>query len=308
METILRSRFGIILLTAVAPAAWGTTYIVTEKFLPPDRPLFAALVRALPIGLVLLAWRRQLPKGDWWWKAVVLGLFNIGLFFPLIFVSAYYLPGGLASTVQAASPLAVMALAWLIIGERAALARIAAAFIGIAGVTLLVLKSPDGVTALGLAGAIGSVLVSALGFVLIKRWTPPVDMITLVSWQLVVGGLALLPVALIVEGAPPAVDLSAALGYAWIAIVGTGLAYVCWFTGLRAMPAGAVSLIGLLNPVVGTALGVAFAHEAFGTAQALGVLLVIGGVVLGQRAVRPRKAAAIGPVHPASERELTMAR
>ena len=52
------------------------------------------------------------------------------------------------------------------------------------------------------------------------------------------------------------------------------------------MPAGAVSLIGLLNPVVGTALGVAFAHEAFGPAQALGVLLVIGGVVLGQR-VRP---------------------
>lgn len=308
METILQSRFGIILLTTVAPAAWGTTYIVTEKFLPPDRPLFAALVRALPVGLVLLVWRRQLPRGDWWWKATVLGLFNIGLFFPLIFVSAYYLPGGLASTVQAASPLAVMALAWLIIGERAALARIAAAFIGIAGVTLLVLKSPDGVTAIGLAGAIGSVLVSALGFVLIKRWTPPVDMITLVSWQLVVGGLALLPVALIVEGAPPAVDLSAVLGYAWIAIVGTGLAYVCWFTGLRAMPAGAVSLIGLINPVVGTALGVAFAHEAFGPAQALGVLLVIGGVVLGQRVARPRKAAPVGPVHSTPERELTMAR
>ncbi|UUZ61427.1 hypothetical protein LP418_13140 [Nocardioides sp. B-3] len=111
----------------------------------------------------------------------MLGLLNIGLFFPLIFVSAYHLPGGLASTVRAGSPLVVMAVARLVIGERAALARVAAAFIGIAGVTLLVLKSPDGVTALGLAGAIGSVLVSALGFVLIKSWTPPVDMITLVS-------------------------------------------------------------------------------------------------------------------------------
>ena len=53
------------------------------------------------------------------------------------------------------------------------------------------------------------------------------------------------------------------------------------------MPAGAVSLIGLINPVVGTALGVAFAHEVFGTVQALGVLLVLGGVVLGQRVSRP---------------------
>ena len=124
METILRSRVGLLLLVAVAPAAWGTTYIVTEKFLPPDRPLFAAVVRALPVGLALLAWRRQLPRGDWWWKAAVLGLFNIAMFFPLIFVAAYYLPGGLAATVQASSPLAVMALAWLVIGERAAPARI----------------------------------------------------------------------------------------------------------------------------------------------------------------------------------------
>lgn len=304
METI---RWRFVLLTMVAPAAWGTTYIVTEQLLPPDRPLFAATVRALPVGLVLLALRHRLPTGIWWWRALVLGVCNIGLFFPLIFVAAYYLPGGLAATIQATSPLAVMALAWLVIGERAAGARIAAALIGLAGVTVLVLESPDGVTTLGLAGAFGSVLVSALGFVLIKRWTPPVDMITLVSWQLVVGGLALLPVALIVEGAPPAVDLAAALGYAWIAIVGTGVAYVCWFTGLRAMPAGAVSLIGLINPVVGTALGVAFAHEVFGTVQAIGVLLVLGGVVLGQQIRRPGSGS-VEPVAPDDDRALTMSR
>jgi probable blue pigment (indigoidine) exporter len=288
METILAHRFGIVLLTAVAPAAWGTTYIVTEQFLPPDRPLFAALVRALPVGLLMLAWRRRLPRGDWWWKAAVLGVLNIGAFFPLIFLAAYHLPGGLAATIQAISPLAVMALAWPMIGERPARVRVGAAVIGLVGVTLLVLRSPDGVTALGLAGAVGSVLVSALGYVLAKRWTSPVDMLTLVSWQLVVGGLALLPVALLVEGAPPSIDLPAALGYTWLAVVGTGIAYVCWFTGLRAMPAGAVSLVGLVNPVIGTALGVAFAAEAFGWVQAFGMALVLGGVLLGQRSARPR--------------------
>ncbi|WP_157559626.1 DMT family transporter [Nocardioides sp. Soil777] len=289
MEKILAHRFGLVLLTAVAPAAWGTTYIVTEQLLPPDRPLFGALVRALPIGLVMLAWRRRLPRGDWWWKAAVMGLCNIGAFFPLIFLAAYHLPGGLAATIQATAPLAVMALAWPLIGERPARVRVGAALMGLVGVTLLVLRNPDGVTALGLAGALGSVLVSALGFVLMKRWTPPVDMLTLVSWQLVVGGLALLPLALVLEGAPPAIDLEAALGYTWIAVVGTGLAYVCWFTGLRAMPAGAVSLIGLVNPVVGTALGVVVAAEAFGWVQALGMALVLGGVLLGQRTTRRRR-------------------
>lgn len=287
MESITVNRSSMILMTALAPAIWGTTYIVTEQFLPPDRPLFAAAVRSLPVGLVLLTWRRQLPRGDWWWKTAVLGLTNIGLFFPLLFLAAYHLPGGLAATIQASSPLAVMALAYLLIGERATGARIGAALVGLAGVTLLVLRSPDGVTSLGLLGAMGSVIVSALGFVLIKRWEPPVDMITLVSWQLVVAGLVLTPIALVVEGAPPAIDGRSLLGYAWIAIMGGGVSYVLWFTGLRAMPAGAVSLIGLVNPAVGTALGVAFAHEAFGPTQALGLFLVVGGVMLGQRVASP---------------------
>lgn len=294
-----RAALTTVLLTAVAPAAWGTTYIVTERLLPPDRPLFAALLRALPIGLALLAWRRQLPQGSWWWKAVVLGLCNIGLFFPLIFVSAYHLPGGLAATIQALSPLAVMGIAWLLIGERPGALRAVAALVGLTGVALLVLQSPDGVTPLGLTGAFGSVLVSALGFVLVKRWPAPVDLLTLMSWQLVVGGLVLLPVAFLVEGPPPAIDAPAALGYTWLALVGTGLAYYCWFRGLTRMAAGGVALIGLVNPVVGTLLGVALAAEAFGLAQALGMMLVLGGVLAGQPAVvsllrRRRTAAPVG--------------
>lgn len=282
METIsLRTA----LITSVAPLAWGTTYLVTDQFLPPDRPLFAATVRALPAGLVLLAFRRRLPTGIWWWRSLALGVCNIGLFFPLIFLAAYHLPGGLASTLQAASPLVVMALAWGIVNERPGMLRIGAALVGLVGVSLLVLRSPGTVDAVGLFAAFGSVLVSALGFVLIKRWPAPVDMLTLVAWQLVVGGLVLLPVGLLVEGAPPALDLSALGGFLWLATMGTGVAYVCWFHGLTRMPAGAVSLIGLVNPVVGCALGVVFAHELFGWAQAVGMVLVLGGVVLGQPAV-----------------------
>jgi probable blue pigment (indigoidine) exporter len=299
MET---KSLSTILVTAIAPIAWGSTYIVTENFLPPDRPFFAATVRALPAGLVLLAFRRRLPHGDWWWKAVVLALCNIGMFFPLIFLSAYHLPGGLAATLQATSPLAVMGIAWAVIGERAGVVRVAAAVVGLVGVCLLVLRSPGGVDALGLIGAFGSVLVSAVGFVLIKRWEPPVDLLTLVSWQLVVGGLVLLPVGLVIEGAPPALDLGAVLGFVWIAGAGTALAYFCWFRGLRLMSAGAVSLIGLVNPVVGTLLGVAFAGEAFGTTQVAGMALVLGGVVAGQR-FTPRAAVPLEPVPALAERK-----
>jgi probable blue pigment (indigoidine) exporter len=279
-----------LLVTAVAPIAWGTTYIVTENFLPPDRPLFAAAARALPAGLVLLAWRRQLPHGDWWWKAALLGLCNIGLFFPLIFLAAYELPGGLAATVQAMSPLAVMAIALPALGERPGVRRVVAALVGLLGVGLLVLRAGGELSTLGLVAAVGSVVVSALGFVLVKRWPSPTDMLTTISWQLVAGGLVLVPVALLVEGAPPALSATNLGGLLWLTTMGTAVAYYCWFRGLVRMPAGAVAIVGLVNPVVGTLLGVLFAGELFGWAQALGMVLVLGGVVAGQRlAVRPQR-------------------
>jgi probable blue pigment (indigoidine) exporter len=108
-------------------------------------------------------------------------------------------------------------------------------------------------------------------------------MLTTISWQLVAGGLVLVPVALLVEGAPPALSATNLGGLLWLTTMGTAIAYYCWFRGLVRMPAGAVSLVGLINPVVGTALGVLFAGEVFGWAQALGMVLVLGGVVAGQR-------------------------
>ncbi|MFT4010444.1 MAG: EamA family transporter [Nocardioidaceae bacterium] len=289
METIpLRD----VLVTAAAPVAWGTTYVVTETMLPPDRPLLAAVLRALPAGLVLLAFKRRLPRGEWWWRSAVLGLCNIGLFFPLIFLAAYQLPSGLAATVQATSPLAVMTLAWPMLAERPESRRVLGAVVGLLGVGLLVMRASGEVTTVGLLAAFGSVLMSAIGFVLVKRWPAAPDesdLLTRVSWQLLWGALFLIPVAFLVEGPPPALTTENLVGYAWLTTAGTALAYFCWFRGLAVMPAGAVALVGLVNPVVGTLLGVIVLHEVFGLAQAVGMVLVLGGVVAGQSRRAPRE-------------------
>ena len=283
------SSWGAALATAVAPVAWGTTYVVTAHLLPDGRPLFAAAARALPAGLILLALSRQLPRGDWWWRAVILGLLNFAAFFPLLFLSAYRLPGGVASTVQAASPLVVMTLAWLVLREVPGRRRVVGGLVGLVGVALLVLRSTSSIDTFGLLAAGGSVLSASLGFVLVRRWPAPVDTLTLVSWQLVVGGVALVPLTLVVEGPPPALDLSAAGGLLWLAGVGTVLAYACWFRGLAHLPAGTVSLIGLLNPVVATTLGIVVSGEPFGAATVLGMTLIAGGVLLGQPALANRR-------------------
>ena len=284
METNWRT----LSLTALAPIAWGSGYYVTEAYLPPDRPLFGAMVRALPFGLLLLAFRPQLPRGEWWGRALLLGTLNVGAFFVLIFVAAYRLPGGLAATLTATAPVMMMLLAWGLVRERPRAASLAGAAVGFTGVALLVLRGGAAVDPIGVAASFAAVAMSSLGYVLIKRWEPPVDLLTFTAWQLVAGGLALLPVALVVEGAPPPLDLRAVGGFLYLGLVATVLANAVWFRGLRRLPAAAVSLVGLLNPVAGTLVGIALAGEMFGPTQALGMVLVLGGILVGQPAIADR--------------------
>ncbi len=105
------ARLADVAVTALAPAAWGLTYLATTEFLPPGRPLLAGAARALPAGLILVAIARRRPQGVWWLKAAVLGVLNIGAFFALLFAAAYRLPGGVAATLGAVQPLVAACLA-----------------------------------------------------------------------------------------------------------------------------------------------------------------------------------------------------
>ncbi|MBT9257965.1 EamA family transporter [Phycicoccus sp. MAQZ13P-2] len=279
-----------VLGTAVAPVVWGSTYAVTQLWLPPGRPLFAAVMRILPAGVLLLLWVRQLPRGAWWGRAAVLGTLNHAVFFGLVYVAAYRLPSGLASTLTAVSPVVVMGVAWLLLGERQPWVAVLAALAGIGGVVVLVSAGGGGtsgaVDPVGVAASVGAVVSASVGFVLVRRWTPRDAVLATTAWQLVAGGLVLVPVALVVEGAPPALDGAAVLALLWLGLVGSVVGYVVWFRGLTRMDAGAVAVVGLLNPVVGTVLGVVLLGEGFGWVQLGAMLVVLGGVLVAQAPVR----------------------
>ncbi|KGJ15397.1 hypothetical protein IX54_02325 [Paracoccus sanguinis] len=71
MRLLQMARPSDILLTALAPVIWGSTYIVTTQLLPPGYPVTAAAIRALPAGLVLLVALRKFPKGIWIGRSLV---------------------------------------------------------------------------------------------------------------------------------------------------------------------------------------------------------------------------------------------
>lgn len=283
-RTAPAGRFGTTVATAVAPATWGTTYLVTSELLPPGHPMFAALTRSLPMGLLALAITRRLPTGDWWWKASVLGALNIGLFFSLLFVTAERLPGGVAATVGAVQPTIVALLAWAVLREGLSGWRLGWGVVGAIGVAFVVLGPGASLDGIGLVAGVAGAASMATGVTLSKKWGRPADVgpTAYAGWLLTAGGLWLVPAVAVFEGVPADVDGAALGGYAWLAIIGGLVAYILWFRGIGSLPVTATALLGLLSPVVATVLGVVVIDESFATVQIVGIALTLAALLAGQ--------------------------
>lgn len=285
-----RGRAATTAVTAFAPAVWGTTYVVTTELLPAGHPMFAGLMRALPAGLLALAITRTLPRGIWWWRAAVLGALNIGAFFPLLFLAAERLPGGVAATLGATQPIIVAVLAVVVLGERFSAWRLTWGLVGVAGVGLVVLGPAAALDATGIAAGLAGAGAMALGVTLTKRWGRPsgVRPMAFAGWQLTAGGLVLLVPVFLTEGVPHHLDGRAVAGYLWLGLIGGLLAYTLWFAGLKVLPVTATALLGLLSPLVAAIAGAVFLGQTLTGTQLAGFALALAALLAGQLTPRAR--------------------
>ena len=267
-----------ILTTAIAPMTWGTTYLVTTELLPADRPLLAGLLRALPAGIALAAITRSRPQGTWWFKTALLGILNIGGFFALLFLAAFRLPGGVAGTLGAIQPLLAAALAAALLGERMRQTVLFAGVLGVTGVGLLVLGAEAKLDAIGVFAGLGGAAAMAMGVVLTKRWGRPTSLLAFTSWQLIAGGLFLLPLALMVEGVPQTISTANIAGFLWLSSVGTAVAYALWFRGIQILPVAQVTLLGLFSPVIAAIAGWVVLGQSLSPTQFTGMAIVLSSI------------------------------
>ncbi|CRL59398.1 EamA family transporter [Proteus mirabilis] len=284
------NRYTTLLLTALAPIVWGSTYIVTTEMLPANVPMTLAALRALPAGILLLMIMRQLPQGIWWLRVIILGILNFSLFWWLLFISAYRLPGGVAATVGAVQPLIVLFLSHWLLQTRLSWLSISAALGGILGVAILILTPNATLDPLGIIAGLGGALSMAAGTVLSRRWQPPVTPLTFTAWQLTAGGAVLLPLALLFEPALPSLTGINLLGLAYLTLIGGALTYIFWFRGLALLGPSSVASLGFLSPLSAVILGWALLGQQLTGLQIIGMIVILVSIWVNQQSEKRARA------------------
>ena len=275
-----------LLITALAPLIWGSTYLVTTEFLPPNRPFTAALIRVLPAGLLLLAYTRRAPARGEWARVVLLGVLNIGLFQAMLFISAYRLPGGLAATLSSTQTLMILLLGWLIGKNMPPKAAWGWAAAGVAGIALMVLSPQARFDGWGMAAALTGAAGMALGVDLSKHWRISLNALAFTGWQLLFGGLFLLPAALLLETPPDTLTAANIGGYLYLSLFGAVFAYALFFRGIAKLPPAVVSSLALLSPVCAFVLGWLFLGQSMDAKSLLGFALALASIFGVQKAMR----------------------
>ncbi|WP_273801657.1 EamA family transporter [Proteus vulgaris] len=284
------NRYTTLLLTASAPIVWGSTYIVTTEMLPANVPMTLAALRALPAGILLLIIMRQLPQGIWWLRVIILSILNFSLFWWLLFISAYRLPGGVAATVGAVQPLIVLFLSRWLLQTRLSWLSISAALGGILGVAILILTPNATLDPIGIMAGLGGALSMAAGTVLSRRWQPPVTPLTFTAWQLTAGGAVLLPFALLFEPALPSLTGINLLGLAYLTLIGGALTYIFWFRGLALLGPSSVASLGFLSPLSAVILGWALLGQQLTSLQIIGMIVILVSIWVNQQSEKRARA------------------
>ncbi|WP_407207027.1 DMT family transporter [Citrobacter sedlakii] len=188
-----------LLFTAIAPAIWGSTYIVTTQYLPNFSPMTVAMLRALPAGLLLVMIVRQIPRESGG-CIFILGALNISLFWSLLFISVYRLPGGVAATVGAVQPLMVVFISAALLGSPIRLMAVRG-YLRNCGRGAVGVDTKRSARSCRRRSGPGGGGFHGVGTVLTRKWQPPVPLLTFTARQLAAGGLLLVPVALVFD--PP---------------------------------------------------------------------------------------------------------
>jgi O-acetylserine/cysteine efflux transporter len=285
---------GLAVLVAVV---WGINFVVIDEGLAGMPPLLLVSLRFLLVAFPLVFFVPR-PATDWR-NVVAVGSFMSLFQFALLYLGLHLgMPAGLASLVLQAQVIFTIALAAVVLGERATRRQVLGATVGMAGLAVVAIGRSTGAPVLPVLVTIAAALSWAIGNVLSRR-ARVASGLSLVVWSALVVPVPAFGLALLLDGPGPVghalTHLTGAAVFATVytAVGASLLGYAIWNSLLARYPAGAVVPYILLVPVVGIAASWIVQGEAPDAVELIGGAIMLIGV--GAAVLRTRRAAVASP-------------
>ena len=274
-----------VLAIAALSCIWGYNWVVMKECLQyADAYDFAALRTG--IGAVslfaLLLWKRRPLRPKAFWMTALLGFISTTLCIGLL--SLARVTGGVGKTAILVyiMPFWVMLLAWPILAEHIRGVQWIPIILAFSG--LLIILEPWNLqgTLISKLFAVLAGVAWALSAVMTKIVTRKhsFDLISLTAWQMLLGALPLVLIALLVSDTPVRWTPYFTIGLLYSSVVSQGLALVLWFFILSKLPAGAASMGTLATPVIGVIAASIELGERPSVLEAWGMLLILIALAL----------------------------
>lgn len=279
MKIVIKSR--TIWLVAFLVTVWGINWPLSKLALAYTPPILFAGIRTLIGGMLLLIVAmpryRSLRFRSTWKIYLVSSIFNIILYYGIQTIGLQYLPAGLFSVIVFLQPVLVGILSWMWLGEPMYGLKIAGLILGFAGVATISGGSLSGhVSTLGIVLALCTAVTWALGTVYVKKTSPNVDAIWLVTVQLIIGGGFMTALGSGVEKWSTihwSVSFIVILSFICIFVIAGG--WWVFFTLIHMGEASKVASFTFLIPLIAILVGAVFLHERITLYLIIGLILII---------------------------------
>ncbi|WP_323035951.1 DMT family transporter [Pararhodobacter sp.] len=288
----------------VLSVLWGGSFFFVSVAVPVLPPFTIVLARvglgAMVLALMLLALRIPFPKGREVWIALaVMGLLNNVVPFTLFALAQGQISSGLASILNATTPLWSVVVAHLATrDERMTPAKALGVMIGFGGVAVMMGAGLGDGTVWAQMACVAAAISYALSSVWARRFRMMgLRPLSTALGQVTMSSAMLLPLVIFIDQPwtlpmPSATVLGALVG---LAVLSTALAYGLYFGLLSSAGAVNASLVTFLIPVSAIALGVLVLGEVLLPRHIAGmVLIAVGLAVLDGRLWRKMRAARSG--------------
>jgi drug/metabolite transporter (DMT)-like permease len=297
------SGLTVYLTLAAVTMIWGGTFVAGRYLAGGLSPLFAASLRFLLASAALLGFlcvariplARPTPRQ--WLQLTLLGFFGIFLYNLCFFYGLNYINASRASLIVALNPAVIGLASWMLFKERLSRLKVMGIAICIAGAGLVIVSRNPQLLATTADAWIGDLLIfgCVLGWGVYSLFSRSLNQtlgpLQTVTYSILLGTLMLCALAL-VRGElnwPALLKLDARqwLSLTYLGVLGSALAYIGYYDGIRKIGATRSGVFIALNPLTAVILGALLLGEQLTPAMCLGGALILAGIYLCNKPLAP---------------------